>query len=362
MAACCRILASLTLVTAIFAADMEISRPVRSWEFLDALGPKAGILGREDGVLEAYVYPLKVFKDLHLVFRIDGRVIPGEPIARRIVSRPGSYTLVYSGDEYEVRETLAASSDQPGAVIRLQIHSFAPLRVDVEFTRDFQLMWPASIGTAYGEWNDKEKVWQFGADGQTFAAVLGSPDGALVDHEYLTNYSTDASDRFTLGTIKGSADRYLILAGSVRSRDEALATYRTLLANPAQQIAAAEKRYQDYLGRTVKVQLPDEQLQRAYDWAKLSEAETDWSRATVLRKASTALDSRGSSAEIPFGPRSRSPPRAISIWREPVSTSLLSISVRTAKSRMKFHRAQAWFPGSRASRMHTHPATQPRCT
>jgi glycogen debranching enzyme len=273
MAASCRILASLTFVTAIFAADLEISRPVRSWEFLDALGPKAGILGREDGVLEAYVYPLKVFKDLHLVFRIDGRTIPGESIARRIVSRPGSYTIVYSGDEYEVRETLAASSDQPGAVIRLQIHSYAPLRVDVEFTRDFQLMWPASIGTAYGEWNDKEKVWQFGADGQPFAAVLGSPDGALVEHEYLTNYSTDASDRFTLGTIKGNADRYLILAGSVRSRDEALATYHTLLANPAQQIAAAEKRYLDYLGRTVKVQLPDEQLQRAYDWAKLSEAE-----------------------------------------------------------------------------------------
>jgi len=268
-----RLLTLLTFITSVSAADLEISRPVRTWEFLDALGPKAGILGHEDGILEAYVYPLKIFKDLHLVFRVGGRTIPAESIARRIISRPGSYTIVYSGDEYEVRETLAGSADQPGAVIHLQISSYAPVRVDVEFTRDFQLMWPASIGTAYGEWNDKEKVWQFGADGQPFAAVLGSPDGALIEHEYLTNYSTGSVDRFTLGTVTGEADRYIALSASVKSRDEALAAYRALVANPAQQIAAAEKRSQDYLDRTVQVQLPDQQLQKAYDWAKLSEAE-----------------------------------------------------------------------------------------
>ena len=107
-----RFLLLVVLSSALTAADLEISRPARTWEFLDATGPKASLLGREDGTLEAYVYPLKIVKDLKLRSNLNGRVIPAESVARRIVSRPGSYTIVYSGDEYEVRETLIAPLDQ----------------------------------------------------------------------------------------------------------------------------------------------------------------------------------------------------------------------------------------------------------
>ena len=261
----------LACLPVLSAADLEISRPVRTWEFLDAVGPKSGILGREDGTLEGYVYPLKIFKDLRLRFHVDGRVIPGESVARRIVSRPGSYLIVYSGDEFEVRETLAASVDQPGAVIRLQISAYVPTRVDVEFARDFQLMWPASMGTAYGEWNVKEQAWLFGADGQPYAAVLGSPDASITGREYGSNYSSDTANSFTLGTVTGTAERTLVFAGSVKSRPDALAVYRKLLADPLVQIAAAEKHDRDYLARTVALDLPDPQLQAAYDWSKLSQ-------------------------------------------------------------------------------------------
>src|ERR1700738_4724356 len=82
------------------AADLEISRPARDWAFLDAAGPKASILGHEDGVLEAFVYPLKIFKNFRL--RVPA-------VTRRIVSRPGIYTIIYSGDDFEIRQTLAAS-------------------------------------------------------------------------------------------------------------------------------------------------------------------------------------------------------------------------------------------------------------
>ncbi len=242
-ACCCNVamaafrlpLCSLLLLTSLgTAAQLEISRPVRTWEFLDALGPKAGILGHEDGTLEAYVYPLKLFKDLRLQFRLNDHAIPAASVARRIISRPGSYTLVYSGDEFEVRETLAASADQPGAVIRLQVSAHSPLRIDVEFSRDFRLMWPASIGTSYAEWSAKDKAWLFGADGQPFAAVLGSPDAGQLEQEYATNYSADSVNAFTLGTITGKADRFIALAGSIKSRDEALAVYRKLAADPLQ--------------------------------------------------------------------------------------------------------------------------------
>jgi GH15 family glucan-1,4-alpha-glucosidase len=262
------LLPALTLT--LLAADLEISRPARTWEFLDATGPRASLLGREDGTLEAYVYPLKIVKDFKLRFQLNGRVIPAESVARRVVSRPGSYTIVYSGDEYEVRETLVAPVDQPGVLIRLDITAHYPLRIDAEFTRDFQLMWPASIGTSYGEWNDTEKAFVFGADGQPFAAVLGSPDGALLEREYGANYSADNRNAFTLGSVNGKGQRVIAIAGSVKSRDEALSAWRALTTGAATLSDQTGKHFNDYLGRTVTLDLPDKDLQRAYDWSRVS--------------------------------------------------------------------------------------------
>ena len=60
-----------------------ISRPARPWQFFDAIGQKAAILGREDGTVEGWVYPLKLYRDLKLRFVVDGHVIPAEAIARQ---------------------------------------------------------------------------------------------------------------------------------------------------------------------------------------------------------------------------------------------------------------------------------------
>jgi glycogen debranching enzyme len=253
-----------------FAADPQLSRPVRAWEFLDATGPRAGLLGTEDGTLEAYVYPLKIFGGLKLRFVAGAQIIPGEAIARRISARSGSYTITYTGDDFQVDETLVAPIDEPGAAILLDVRARNPLRIDVEFVRDFQLMWPASIGTGYAEWNDRLKSFQFGADGQPYAAVFGSPDAGLESREYATNYSAATHAAFTLGEITGHAQRVLAVAASMKSRDEAQAAYNRLIARGGQLVDETERYYRDYLANTIALSLPDAHLQQAYDWSRIS--------------------------------------------------------------------------------------------
>ncbi len=255
---------------ACFAADPQISRPVRTWEFLDATGPHAGLLGAEDGTLEAYVYPLKIFGGLKLRFVTGAQVIPGESIARRITSRPGSYTITYTGDDFQVDETLVAPIDEPGAAILLDVRARSPLRINVEFMRDFQLMWPASIGTGYAEWNDALKGFQFGADGQPFAAIFGAPDAALESREYATNYAAATHTVFTLGEIKGNARRVLAVAASMKSADEARAAYNRLIAHSGQLVEETGRYYRDYLANTIELSVPDANLQQAYDWSRIS--------------------------------------------------------------------------------------------
>src|SRR5580765_7487372 len=87
------------------AHTLELSRPVRTWEFLSVVGTHAGLLGNEAGRMEAWVYPLKLLRDLRLQFHTEGRVLPAETLARTLITRPESSTIVYSSDTFSVRET-----------------------------------------------------------------------------------------------------------------------------------------------------------------------------------------------------------------------------------------------------------------
>src|SRR3954454_17324984 len=65
-------------------AELKMSRPVRPWEFMPAVGRKAALFGHESGTVEGWVYPMKVFRDFSLVFRVADREIPASTLARTI--------------------------------------------------------------------------------------------------------------------------------------------------------------------------------------------------------------------------------------------------------------------------------------
>src|SRR5437660_9884251 len=105
------------------------------------------------------------------------------------------------------------------------------MEIRVKFRRDFQLMWPASIGTGYAEWNNAAHAYRFGADGFPYAAVLGSPESRLISADYATNYSGSAETEFSLGTVSGPGVRVLAVAGSMKSFEDAFSTYEHLIAD-----------------------------------------------------------------------------------------------------------------------------------
>src|SRR5438445_3948149 len=64
--------------------SLELTRTARPWEFLSAVGTRAGFFGNEAGNFEAWVYPLKIFRNFRLRFHVDGRVIPAEALIRTV--------------------------------------------------------------------------------------------------------------------------------------------------------------------------------------------------------------------------------------------------------------------------------------
>jgi len=251
--------------------QLEISRTARPWEFLAAVGKRAGLLGNESGKVEAWVYPLKILRDLRLTVLTEGREIPAETLVRTVIARPESTTLVYSGDVFSIRETFFVPVDQPGAVIEIQVETEQPLEVRASFVRDFQLEWPASMGGTFLGWSSDFHGFVFGEDHQKFAALAGSPTADEPRLEYETNYGGTHTSSMKLGiTGKGRDTKIIVISGSVNGRAEAEKTYRLLTSDYQRLWKESAEYYQQYLQRTTGVELPDADLQRAYDWSRVS--------------------------------------------------------------------------------------------
>jgi glycogen debranching enzyme len=264
--------AARTSIPAPPVKTLELSRPVRPWEFLSAVGTEAGLFGNESGNIEAWVYPLKLLRDFHLRFHTDSRVIDAETLARTITARPESVTVLYTGDTYNVRETFFVPVSEQGAIIRLEIETEHPLEIEVLFQRDFQLEWPAALGGTYTYWDASHKTFYLGEETKKFVALVGSPTATAEQVEYATNYSSSEQSGFHLGvTQKGNESKIIVIAASVNGPAEADKTYRHLLADSGALLKSSADYYRDYLARTISLELPDAQLQQAYDWSRISE-------------------------------------------------------------------------------------------
>jgi GH15 family glucan-1,4-alpha-glucosidase len=254
--------------------SLELSRAVRAWEFLSAVGTRAGLLGNEAGRLEAWVYPLKLLRDFRVQFYTDGRVLPAEMLARTLIVRPESSTIVYTGDTFSVRETFFVPVNEPGAIISFEVETEFPLEIEARFLRDFQLEWPGALGGTYSFWDNGQRAFYLGEETKKFAAFIGSPTATEERGEYQTNYSESPVNSFRLGvTNKGKDTKLIVIAGSLDGRPQAEATYKKLATEYADLLRSSAEYYKKYLNDTVALELPDRQIQQAYDWSRVSMAQ-----------------------------------------------------------------------------------------
>ena len=251
--------------------SLELSRPVRPWEFLSATGQRAGLLGNESGRFEAWVYPLKILRDFHLRFHVGDRDIPAEALARTLTVRPESSSILYASDTFTVRETWFTPVHESGAVILIDVDTSEPVDVEAVFHRDFQLEWPAALGGTYMSWNPGERAFLLEEEQKKFSAVVGSPTAEGARSEYQTSYSATTDSSFRLGaTAKGHETKVVVIAASFTDPAAALTEYHHLSSSYDALLRESADYYRAYLERTVNLRLPDQELQKAYDWSRIS--------------------------------------------------------------------------------------------
>ncbi len=256
---------------------LELSGPAEPWRFVHAVGEKAGIWGFESGVLEGWVYPLKVFHDFSLAFQIEGlpTIYPADQLIRAVRVRPESVDLQYSGERFAVTETLFTPHHEPGFVILLTVRASAPLRVFVRFRPDLNLMWPGSIGGQTVAWDAKKEWMELSEPSGNFSALIGSPTAigstAVGYHPYLSNDQPYQQIELRIDA-KVARQEYvpLIVAGGIRNMYQAAATYEHILGHLPELYAESVKHYADLDTSGPHVVTPDPAVNSAMRWARVS--------------------------------------------------------------------------------------------
>src|SRR5271169_2245422 len=272
------VLLSLSLASPLLAQStcdnsggMTLTRAARDWQFLNAVGPQAGLLGREDGSFEAWIYPLKLFRDFHFTFRLGDQALSGDALPRTITVRPESSSVKYIYDSFTACVTWFVPLRERGAIVEIAVNSFDPVAVEASFVPDVAWMWPAGLGDGYSQWDAQLKAFRFSSDHHQFFAIAGAAGANALTNTYNANYSAEHTDVFSFGPpAKGNTTYRFVMAASFENQKQADDLYRKLLAGDAALTNEARDYYAHYLDSTVKLSLPDRNLQLAYDWSRIS--------------------------------------------------------------------------------------------
>jgi glycogen debranching enzyme len=122
-------------------------------------GSTGAILGLQNGNVELWALPTKVFSSLHLIAELDGYTVPIDlnAAAATIDVQPDHTTITYSHAAITVRQHMfipAGESNQAhGAIIFFEIESIRPATITISFEPAMVQEWPApSFGRPSASW------------------------------------------------------------------------------------------------------------------------------------------------------------------------------------------------------------------
>lgn len=252
----------------------ELHRPIQSGAFFDVVGRRSAVFGYENRAFEAWTYPLKILDDFKLSFSLQGYPldIKGEDVKASINVRPEATVFTYSHAAFTVREIIFAPVDEPGIVILLDVQSVLPLTITGSFRPKLRLMWPAGLMTGYVGWDETSHTYLTGEETNRFVGIIGSP---LARDLSVMPYQEEPRDIPMRFVIEAPHERIkthfipIVIAGSTEGRDKAKATYDKLLSQTSALYEKNVDYYKRLLDETLSISTPDQQLNQAFEWAKI---------------------------------------------------------------------------------------------
>jgi glycogen debranching enzyme len=256
------------------SSGLRLERRTRPGAFLDVLGHKSAVFGYEHRQLEAWAYPLQILDGFELSFRVEGYPLEfkGSDTAALIDVRPEATTITYSHAAFTVRQIIFAPLDEAGVCMLLDVDSALPVVVTVRFRPRLKLMWPAAMMTGSLSWDEKQRAYFIYEETGRYVGMVGSPAARDVSVMPYQEEPRDVPAEFRLDVPASELKSNfipIVIAGSVKGRDDARATYQRLLSSARALYEKNVEHYRRLLAETTDVDTPDERVNEAFAWAKV---------------------------------------------------------------------------------------------
>jgi len=247
---------------------------VRPGQYMGVTGPHSAWLGLETGQAELWVHPLKVARDFQLSFKIPQYRDPvrGANVARSIEVRPEATTITYSHMTFTVRQHILAPRDRQGLLVLLDVETFVPMEIVVQFTPVLQYMWPGSFGGQYVFWDEAHDAFVLSESLQQRNAVIGTA-WPSEGEAHPAHQLSEAPATFVIPVDSARAARELIpiaIAAGTLPRDSVFTHYEALLADAPALYAASRAWADSVLASSTSLDTPDDALDLALEWAKVN--------------------------------------------------------------------------------------------
>jgi glycogen debranching enzyme len=255
-------------------SGLELERRTHPGAFLDVLGRKSAAFGYEHRQLEAWVYPLQVLEGFELSFRLEGypRELSGADTSATINVRPEATTITYSHAAFTVRQIIFAPLGEPAVCMLFDVDSVLPLTISARFRPRLKLMWPAGLMTGNLSWDERAHAYFITEETGRYVGVVGSPAARDISVMPYQEEPRGEPSQFLMSVSPGEAKSSfvpLVIAGSVKGREEARATYTRVLGSLPALYEKNVAHYRALLAETTSVVTPDERVNEAFEWAKV---------------------------------------------------------------------------------------------
>jgi hypothetical protein len=290
----------------IVSSESTLARLAQANTPFNKAGRRFAILGMESGSVEAWAYPLKLFRNFEFSFLIGNstKPIPARDIVRHIQVNPEATTLTYCHQSFTVRATFVTAIDQPVAMILLDVNSVEPLSIVCAFLPVLQPMWPAGLGGQSAYWNSDLKAYQISEPTRKNTAYLGSPAASGISYTP-AHMLSDAPNEFKIeiDQPKNLHGKYIpiFMAGAKAPRDSVRALYLKTCTRAKEIYEQARRHYQGLLDNSMAIRTPDNELNLAFTWSKISLDHLMVDNPDLGTGLIAGLGASGSSARPGFG-------------------------------------------------------------
>ena len=236
--------------------DSSVREAVRGAQYTSLLGPRAAWLGREDGSGEVWVHPYLVASDLDVALSRDGELVD-LPVSE-VEVHSGRTTLVRRGGGVVVRQHVLVRPDDRALVLLLE-SSARDTDLRFSFQPHLQLAWPGSFGGQYAFWDGPNEAFVLSESLQRRNAVVGIPGGTPVDAD---------GTRLAVDVTVGRTPVPVVFTAAESTRQVLMTDVQRLVGTPGSLRADADRWAEALEDRTVRIETPDERLNRSFAWAK----------------------------------------------------------------------------------------------